>query len=36
MEALMWMEISLLVETLAVTTVGNEPWANNIKMMATY
>ena len=31
MEALMWMETSLLVETLAVTAVGNEPWANNIQ-----
>lgn len=30
MEALMWMETSLLVETLAVTAVGNEPWANNV------
>ncbi|XP_032764322.1 uncharacterized protein LOC116905464 isoform X2 [Rattus rattus] len=29
MEALMRMEVSLLLETLAVTAVGNEPWANN-------
>ncbi|EGW00587.1 hypothetical protein I79_022865 [Cricetulus griseus] len=29
MDALMCMETSLLVETLAVTTVGDEPWANN-------
>lgn len=31
MEALMRMEVSLLLETLAVTAVGNEPWANNIQ-----
>lgn len=30
MEALMRMEVSLLLETLAVTAVGNEPWANNV------
>ncbi|EDL97524.1 rCG27671 [Rattus norvegicus] len=29
MEVLMRMEVSLLLETLAVTAVGNEPWANN-------